>query len=300
MLEPIIDAFYNLVNKIKYINERDNADNNIGKIKYNQIYEIKNENKTKVEIINILDNIKKEEDKEENNINKDSYKEINYIITIKLLQIFLKIFAYIGILIIPYYLLIGKEFMGLIYGRKWETKNIEKIGDCYSYYIIFASVLDLIKSFGNATNNTHQMKLSNLSLIINSIFLSLLMYIFSKWDICGLIISNQISSIFLININLFIIFCGKKNESNKHLSDKSPIILDIQNFIIKSFISKKSIIISFFLIILSNLIKKKYLFDSFSYIKILIVSLIGIIHIFFLFLFEKGNFLKGLNIIKSY
>ena len=100
MLEPIIDAFYNLVNKIKYINERDNADNNIGKIKYNQIYEIKNENKTKVEIINILDNIKKEEDKEENNINKDSYKEINYIITIKLLQIFLKIFAYIGILII--------------------------------------------------------------------------------------------------------------------------------------------------------------------------------------------------------
>lgn len=94
------------------------------------------------------------------------------------------------------------------------------------------------------------MNISNLSLIINSIFLSLFMYIFSKWDICGLIISNQISCIFLININLYIIFCRKKAKNNKSISDKSSIFLDIQNFIIKSFISKKSIIISFFFIFL--------------------------------------------------
>ena len=190
--------------------------------------------------------------------------------------------------------------MGLIYGKKWETSEIDKIGDCYSYYIILASILDLIKSFGNATNDTHQMNLFNFSLIINAFFLSLLMYIFSKWDICGLIISNEMSSIFLININLYIIFCGKKNIIKITNIHNSSIILDLENYIRKSFISKKSIIISLFFIILSNFIKKFFLLDSVNYVKILTISLIGIIHICFLFQFEKQNFKKELNIIKSY
>lgn len=106
LFEPIIDAFYNLVNKIKYIYKQDKS-----KIKSYHIYKISNQNITKNEIINILEINRKEENQEGKNIIKESYKEINYIIIIKLLQLFLKIFAYIGILIIPYYLLIGKEFM---------------------------------------------------------------------------------------------------------------------------------------------------------------------------------------------
>ena len=50
-------------------------------------------------------------------------------------------------MIIPYYLLIGTEVMGLIYGRKWQTNAIDKIGDCYSYYVIIIAVSDLIKNF---------------------------------------------------------------------------------------------------------------------------------------------------------
>ena len=190
--------------------------------------------------------------------------------------------------------------MGLIYGKKWETNNIDKIGDCYSYYIILASILDLIKSFGNATNDTHQMNLFNLSLIINAIILSLLMYIFSKWDICGIIISNEVSSIFLININLYIIFCGRNKNFINNKFNISSIFLDIENYIRKCFVSKKTIIISIFFIILGNLLKKIILLDAINYVKILTVSLIGLIHICILFLFERQNFMKQINSIKSY
>ena len=145
---------------------------------------------------------------------KEPKKEINYEITIKLLQLFLKIFTFIGILIIPYYILIGTEVMGLIYGQKWYTNTIDKIGDCYSYYIIFIGVSDLIKNFSNATNNSRQMNLSYISLIINAVFLTLIMSILSKWDVCGLIITNELSGIFLINMNLYIVFCGRKEKKN--------------------------------------------------------------------------------------
>ena len=95
---------------------------------------------------------------------KEPKREINYELSIKLLQLFLKIFTFIGILIIPYYLLIGTETMGFIYGQKWQTNTIDKIGDCYSYYVIIIAVSDLIKNFGNATNDTRQMNLSYISL----------------------------------------------------------------------------------------------------------------------------------------
>ena len=296
LFEPIVDAFYNLVNKVKFINVKEKDYNNTNNI----ICSINNRNKAKVEAIQIIQLNLKQDDKEENQIIKESKNEINYNLAIKLLQLFLKIFTIIGTLIIPYYILIGKEFMGLIYGKKWETNNIDKIGDCYSYYIILASILDLIKSFGNATNDTHQMNLFNLSLIINAIILSLLMYIFSKWDICGIIISNEVSSIFLININLYIIFCGRNKNFINNKFNISSIFLDIENYIRKCFVSKKTIIISIFFIILGNLLKKIILLDAINYVKILTVSLIGLIHICILFLFERQNFMKQINSIKSY
>lgn len=299
LFEPIIDAFYNLVNKIKYIKMKTkfyNSDENKENI---QINKVANEGGDKLEIIKELK--LKNDDKEDNKIIKDSEKEINFELTIKLLNLFLKIFAYIGILIIPYYILIGIEIIELIYGKKWKTNNIDKIGDCYSYFIIFSTILDLIKSYGNATNDTRQMKLSNLSLIINSILLYIFMYAFSKWDICGLIISNELSCIILINIYLYIIFCGKKNKIKLNSFYNNQILLDIENFIINCFLSKKSIIISILLIISGNLIKKILLVDIMNnYVKILVISIILLIHVIFLIIFEKKNLIKEINYIKSY
>ena len=107
--------------------------------------------------------------------NSEVTKEINYELAIKLLQLFLKIFTFIALLIIPYYILIGSELMGLIYCQKWQTNTIDKVGECYSYYVIISAVSDLIKNFGNATNNTRQINLSYILLIINALILSLFM-----------------------------------------------------------------------------------------------------------------------------
>ena len=300
LFEPIIDAFYNLVNKIKYIEKKEDRKNEeeSKKIKNNDITFKENISKAIIDKTKVLD-INNDNKKEK--IIKESNKEINYLITIALLHLFLKVFTFIGILIIPYYLLIGTEFMGLIYGKKWETNNIDKIGDCYSYYIILSSVLDLIKSYGNATNDTYQMKLCNIALIINSFFLILVMYIFSKWDICGLLISNEISLIVLIDINLYIIFCGKvKKKDKKYISIKGSVLLDIKKYIDKSLVSKKTILFTFFLIILGHVIKKKFLFRSGNVTKILGSSIIGLINILFISFFEFKNFMIDLNSIKEY
>ena len=201
LLEPIIDAFYNLVNKIKHIeprNDKYGGENDMnGKespetsmnlnIENNKIQIDDGENKSEKSdsdnnMISVENHLEKKDIKKE--------KEINYDLTIKLLQLFLKIFTYVGVLMIPYYLLIGTEIMGVIYGKRWENNTIDKIGDCFSYYVVVEAVCNLIKNFGNATNDTHQMNLSYLSLIVNAVILYLLMYLLSKWDICGLIVSN--------------------------------------------------------------------------------------------------------------
>ena len=46
---------------------------------------------------------------------------------------------------IPYYLLIGTEIMGVIYGKRWQNNTIDKIGDCFSYYVVVEAVSNLIK-----------------------------------------------------------------------------------------------------------------------------------------------------------
>ena len=311
LLEPIIDAFYNLVNKIKHIeprNDKYGGENDMnGKespetsmnlnVENNKIQIDDGENKSEKSdsdnnMISIENHLEKKDIKKE--------KEINYDLTIKLLQLFLKIFTYVGVLMIPYYLLIGTEIMGVIYGKRWENNTIDKIGDCFSYYVVVEAVCNLIKNFGNATNDTHQMNLSYLSLIVNAVILYLLMYLLSKWDICGLIVSNEFSSVFLINFNLYIIFCGKVKNIMVNIVPKSNIFSEINHFIKKCFITKSSIVITTLSLIAGHAAKKVFLVDYTVSIKILSVIVIGAVNVILLYLFERRSFVKDLNIIKSY
>ena len=315
LLEPIIDAFYNLVNKIKHIepkNEKlliEESDMN-GKVspegsvnltlENNKIQmeegEIKGDNKSDDK--KIIEEEPKEETAEKKDAKKE--KEINYDLTIKLLQLFLKIFTYVGVLMIPYYLLIGTEIMGVIYGKRWQNNTIDKIGDCFSYYVVVEAVSNLIKNFANATNDTHQMNLSYLSLIVNAVILYLLMYLLSKWDICGLIVSNEFSSVFLINFNLYIIFCGKVNNILVNLVQKSTILSEINHFIKKCFITKSSIVITTASLVIGHLAKKSFLLEYDISVKILAVIGIGAVNVILLYLFERRSFVKDLDIIRSY
>ena len=201
---------------------------------------------------------------------------------------------------IPYYLLIGTEIMGVIYGKRWENNTIDKIGDCFSYYVVVDAVSNLIKNFGNATNDTHQMNLSYLSLIINSVILYILMYLLSKWDICGLIVSNEFSSVFLINFNLYIIFCGKVDNLLINIMQKSSIFSEINHFINKAFITKSSIIITTLSLIAGHMAKKIFLVEYPVSIKILAVIVIGLINVSLLYLFERKSFMRDVNILRSY
>jgi len=307
LLEPIIDAFYNLVNKIKHIEKKKEeymktADESKDKENENTTNDINPESKdepAKSSEVKEEENTKNEREIIKSYL-KEPKKEINYEITIKLLQLFLKIFTCIGILIIPYYILIGTEVMGLIYGQKWYTNAIDKIGDCYSYYIIFIGVSDLIKNFSNATNNSHQMNLSYISLIINAVFLTIIMSILSKWDICGLIITNELSGIFLINMNLYIIFCGRKEKKNYNALLSNSLYFDIDQFIKKCFISKTSMFITFICLVVGHILKKSILVNYGVVVKILGTCAVGLVNVWFLYTLEFTNFIKDLNAIKSY
>ena len=289
LLEPIIDAFYNLVNKIKHIepknekliNDENDSNGRIspeGSLNLNlennkiQIEENDNKNSKNDSDKNLYDLEKEKDEKKE--IKKK--KEINYDLTIKLLQLFLKIFTYVGVLMIPYYLLIGTEIMGVIYGN------------------------NLIKNFGNATNDTHQMNLSYLSLIINAVILYIFMYLLSKWDICGLIVSNEFSSVFLINFNLYIIFCGKVENLIIDFVGKSNLFSEINHFIKKCFITKSSIVVTTISLIAGHAAKKVFLVDYNVHVKILSVIVIGAINVTLLYLFERKSFMRDVDIIRSY
>lgn len=311
LLEPIIDAFYNLVNKIKHIEKKKeeylkNVDESKDKENENEksIDDFKTESKDDQTKTITSKNEEEDNSKSEREIIKSDLKEpkkeINYEITIKLLQLFLKIFTFIGILIIPYYILIGTEVMGLIYGQKWYTNTIDKIGDCYSYYIIFIGVSDLIKNFSNATNNSHQMNLSYISLIINAVFLTLIMSILSKWDVCGLIITNELSGIFLINMNLYIVFCGRKEKKNYNSLVSNSLYFDIDQFIKKCFISKNSMFVTCICLVFGHILKKSILVNYGVVMKILGTCVVGFVNVWFLYILEFTNFIKDLNIIKSY
>ena len=304
LLDPIVDAFYNLVNKIKYIEKKRGEyikpENDINKIKEDTNNTQEFETKTESDSQKMEELVEKANINPENDEVKESKKEINYDLSIKLLQFFIKILVFIGILIIPYYILIGTEVMGLIFGSKWQNNNIDKIGESYSYYVIFVAISDLIKNLGNAINNAEQMSLSYTSLISNAIFLTFFMYILSKWDICGLIISNVLSAVFLINFNLYIIFCGKSQKNKINNDNESPIYEDILIFVTKCFLSIKSLGITLASIIIGGIIKKTIAQYVSASILILSVSLVGLINIIFIYKFEYNNFEKELNLIKTY
>ena len=310
LLEPIIDAFYNMVNKIKHIEPKNNKymnEENDGKIspegsmnlniETNKIQMEEGETKEKADVDN---NMISEENMIENKKEPKKEKEINYDLTIKLLQLFLKIFTYVGVLMIPYYLLIGTEIMGVIYGKRWENNTIDKIGDCFSYYVVVEAVCNLIKNYGNATNDTHQMNLSYLSLVVNAVILYILMYLLSKWDICGLIVSNEFSSVFLINFNLYIIFCGKVKNILINALPQSSLFSEVNHFIKKCFITKSSIVITTLSLIAGHAAKKVFLVEYAVSVKILAVIVIGALNVILLYLFERGSFVRDLNIIRSY
>jgi hypothetical protein len=307
LLEPIIDAFYNLVNKIKYI-EKNIGGEFIGEEKDINLKDDTNSKTKELEEKDDKDELNEKEKKENNNIEKvennninyGNKKEINYDLSLKLLKLFIKIFNLIAVLIIPYYILIGTEVMGLIYGEKWKTNTIDKIGDCYSYFVIIVAISDLIKNFGNATNDTHQMNLSYISLIANAIFLTLFMYIISKWDICGIIVTNFLSALFLINFNLFIIFCGKKEKIETNNFEETTIYNEIMNFIEKCFISSNSIIATLISIIIGFFWKNFILQNAGALVKLISICVIGMVNVYFLYKFEYKRFISDLNIIKNY
>ena len=304
LFEPIIDAFYNLVNKIKHIDKKEGEfigeekDINSKKETNTNYKELEKQNENE----NENENKKEENINDNNNKNMEIKKEINYDLSLKLLKLFIKIFNYIAVLIIPYYILIGTEVMGLIYGEKWQTNNIDKIGDCYSYFVIIVAISDLIKNFGNATNNTHQMNLSYISLIANAILLTFFMYIISIWDICGIIIANVLSALFLINFNLYIIFCGKKEniKTNNTNNEETSLYEEILSFISKCFISPNSIIAALISIVVGYFFKNIILSSFGSLSKLLVICVIGLINVYCLYKFEHKRFNNDLNIIKKY
>jgi len=110
----------------------------------------------------------KTEETSEKEINKETtnIKEPNIYLTLKVLQLFMKIFLSCGIILIAYYILYGITIIELIYGKKWANYNIDKIGDSYVYYVVIVSIFDIVESFANATNNSRQMNLSYISLDI--------------------------------------------------------------------------------------------------------------------------------------
>ena len=314
LLEPIIDAFYNLVNKIKHIEPRNekllnedsdmngkvspetsvnlNLETNKIQLEEGETKNDKNDSDKKIIEVESKEEIDKKESKKE--------KEINYDLTIKLLQLFIKIFSYVGVLMIPYYLLIGTEIMGVIYGKRWQNNTIDKIGDCFSYYVVVEAVSNLIKNYANATNDSHQMNLSYLSLVINAVILYLLMYLLSKWDICGLIVSNEFSSVFLINFNLYIVFCGKVSNILVNILQKSSIFSEVNYFIKKCFITKSSIVLTTICLVVGHAAKKVFLLEYDISIKILAVIVIGAFNVILLYLFERKSFVRDLDIIRSY
>ena len=204
LIEPITDGFYILVNKLKYMEKKDYNKDII--INNDMKLEINNESDNNINIENdskktdnkpiqrpespdkILENKTEEISQEEKE--KNIIKEPNVVLALKVLQLFMKIFLIFDIILISYYNLFGINLIELIYGKKWANYNIDKIGDSYTYYVALVSIYNIVESFANATNNSRQMDLSYIALIGNSLILMIFMYLFSKWDICGIIMAN--------------------------------------------------------------------------------------------------------------
>ena len=238
---------------------------------------------------NLINKLKNYENKKEDKKNNDNDDKI---LIFDILQLFIKCLSIFGILLISYYFLCGKELIELVYSKKWATNITDKIGCAYSIYIAIISINGIVECFANATNNSDQMNISYVLLTMNSILLVIFMFLLSNWDTCGLILANAISMIFRINGNLYIIFCGKKEISNKIIDDdnkkyknKNNIIYDIQSFQKNCFLSNLSLILTSLCIVFGNFIKK-YIEGKLILIKCGVFGIIGMINIVFIGLCE--------------
>jgi hypothetical protein len=321
-VEPVTDGFYILVNKLKYMEKKSEneiiIDNNANE---NMSDENTNTSEVKIEEKNekqeqeqekehtterpsspdkMIDIEIKETNSHENNSNENtSIREPNVVLVLKVLQLFIKIFLICGIILIAYYALFGIEIMELIYGKKWANNNISKIGDSYTHYVVIASIFDMVESFANSVNDSRQMNLSYISYIINSILLFVFMYLFSLWDICGIVMANVLSNLLIINCHLFVVFCGKK-EKKQNESTPSSLIDEIKHFQKMCFISGKSIIITSILISLTYFLKEVILINRGLLTICSSCGAIALINSCFICLFEYKQFISNLDEIKSY
>ena len=319
-VEPVTDGFYILVNKLKYmekkvenkisINNTSNeiiSDDNVNssEIKNEEKNEMQEKDNSKEKSINtdkMIDVEIKETNGQENNENEKintNIREPNIALTLKVLQLFIKIFLTCGIILIAYYTLFGIEIIELIYGKKWANNNISKIGDSYAHYVVIVSVFDLVESFANSINNSRQMNLSYISYVINSILLFFIMYLLSIWDICGIVMANVLSCVLIINCHLFVVFCGKK-EKKQNESIPSSIIDEIKHFQKMCFVSGKSIIVTSILISLTYFLKEILLINKGLLTICSSCGAIAIINSCFICFFEYKQFISNLNEIKTY
>ena len=320
-VEPVTDGFYILVNKLKYMekkveneirnnnnitNEIINEENaNSSEIKIEEKNEIEEQDNSKEKPISqdkMIDVEIKETNGQDNNENENintNIREPNIALTLKVLQLFIKIFLTCGIILIAYYTLFGIEIMELIYGKKWANNNISKIGDSYAHYVVIVSVFDLVESFANSINDSRQMNLSYISYVINSILLFFFMYLLSIWDICGIVMANVLSSLLIINCHLFVVFCGKK-EKKLNESTPSSIIDEIKHFQKMCFVSGKSIIVTSILISLTYFLKEILLINKGLLTICSSCGAIAFINSCFICIFEYKQFKSNLDEIKSY
>ena len=243
---------------------------------------------------NLINKLKNFENKE----NKDNTNNDGIILDV--LKLFIKCFCIFGILLISYYFLCGNDLIELVYSKKWATEITEKIGCAYAIYISIISINGIVECFANATNDASQMNLSYILLTSNSVFLVILNFLISNWDICGLILANAISMVFRINGNLYIIFCGKKekleiDDDKKH---KNNLFFDIKNFQKKCFLTNYSIFFTFFCVIIGKWIKQ-YIENKILLFKIGIYGFIGMINVCFIFLFEYKTVKNSLKKLKG-
>ena len=238
-----------------------------------------------------------------NNTEKDKEKDSNNRIIFDVLNFFIKCLLIFGTLLICYYILCGKELIELVYSKKWATNVTDKIGCAYSIYIVIISINGIIECFANATNDSNQMNISYILLTLNSIFLVFLMYLLSKWDICGLILANAASMLFRINGNLFIIYCGKKEKIKENKSDDNKkydflLINEVKSFQKNCFLSNSSLLLTS-LCIIFGLYIKRYIEGKLIIIKVGVFGFIGMINVIFIGLCEYKTIKNAIKKIKG-
>lgn len=217
----------------------------------------------------------------------------------KMLRLFIKLILIFDTLLIGYVFVAGKMTVELVYSKKWSTPATEKIGKVYAVYIGIIAVNGMIESFANATNTNKQMSKFNLFMIVNSVLLICFSIIFSKFDICGLVIANALAMIIRINGHLYIIFSGKSEGLKKpKKSGESSLVSDIKLFLSEFFMTLPSFVSICICLTVSVLIKRAMINEPLVY-GFCSIGFVGAINVFFIYLFEKSAIKKSIADLKT-